>query len=129
MFNKVIPALLFCIASVVAVAQSAPNPSTAKKIDKPVVCDEVKKMITHLATVYDEAPVWHGAIGDGGSQYALLVNVKNDTWTFIQFDKQHACILGVGAKSTFMMPESMDLSNSKMMIQWQQKQTTTGIWT
>ncbi len=128
MFNKIIAVLLLCITSVV-VAQSAPDPSTARKIDIPVICDEVKKMIIHLATVYDETPVWYGAIAAGGSRHALLVNVKNDTWTFIQFNKQHACILGVGTKSTFMMPESIDLSNSKIMIQWQQKQTTIGTWT
>ncbi len=64
-------------------------------VEKPVICEDVKVLLPALVgNDYKEVPIWSGK--DETSRYALLANEKTGSWTFIQYNKQIACILGVG---------------------------------
>lgn len=67
-------------------------------VEKPVVCEKLHIVIESLQNSnYKEVPIWSGI--DEKSKYALFANEKTKTWTFIQFNQNIACILGVGEKS------------------------------
>jgi hypothetical protein len=71
--------------------------STAFKLDKTTVCDNTKKLIDEIIAEYKEIPAWTGYEEKSG--YVLLINPETDTWTFIQYMKNTACVLGVGEGS------------------------------
>jgi hypothetical protein len=90
--------LAFVIA--IALAQSAyvDTASTAFELKKPVMCDKTKKIFAELINgEYQELPAWSGE--DEKTRFVLLINQETSTWSIIQFDKETACILGVGEKS------------------------------
>lgn len=68
--------------------------STSLKLDKPVLCDETKKVFHYLITEHKEQPIW-GGIGEE-TRFILLVNKENTTWSIIQFSNETACMLGSG---------------------------------
>ena len=75
---------------ILALAQQGPV-----KVDKEVLCDETAVVLKWaLDNDFKEQPFWMGV--DRTSRYSLLVNEKTGTWTFIQFNKDVACILGTG---------------------------------
>lgn len=79
----------------IAVAQSTIGPITT---NKPVVCETTSLVLDYLANgEYKELPVWAGK--DEKTSFGLLVNQATGTWTLIEFNKDHACLLGSGINS------------------------------
>lgn len=67
-------------------------------VEKPVICDIPKTVIETLTGKdYQEQPFWTGS--DQLSQFVILVNDKNKSWTIVQFNKDIACVLGTGENS------------------------------
>jgi len=87
-------AFLFCLASSIANAQSFQS-------NKPVVCDNVQKVIKALGENYEEKPIWM-ASGEN-TKFSLFVNQSTGSWTIIQFTSEVACILGVGNDSKLVL--------------------------
>jgi len=98
MFKKSIVAFLFCLTSTIANAQ---NEGSAYSSQKPVLCDNTKKVLSALMEKWGEIPVWTAKDGQDDSRYLLLVNSKTRTWTLLQFTPETACILGLGEESNF----------------------------
>jgi hypothetical protein len=96
MFKKSIVAFLFCLTSTIANAQ---NEGSAYSSQKPVLCDNTKKVLKTLMEKYGEVPVWTAKDASDDSRYLLLVNSKTTSWTLIQFTPEHACIIGLGEQS------------------------------
>lgn len=74
-------------------------------VEKTVVCDTTKTVIETLTgKEYQEYPFWIGA--DKNSRYVMLVNEKTSTWSFVQLNKDVACILSTGEhfKQVFSKP-------------------------
>lgn len=71
-------------------------------VQKPLQCGNTKTVFEGLTDGdYKEKPIWWGTdFGTPITRYSLFVNEKNKTWTLIQFDKNIACVLGVGEAST-----------------------------
>lgn len=64
-------------------------------VEKPVVCSPTKEVVSFIMSEdYKEIPVWIGE--DEDSKYSIFANEKTGTWTFIQFNKKIACVLGAG---------------------------------
>jgi hypothetical protein len=97
MFKKSIVAFLFCLTSTIANAQN----ESAYSSQKPVLCDNAKKVLSALMEKWGEIPVWTAKDGQDDSRYLLLVNSKTRTWTLLQFTPETACILGLGEESNF----------------------------
>lgn len=71
-------------------------------LSKQVVCGETSTVLQSLTSgEYQEKPNWIGRADNDDSKYALFVNKKTKSWTFIQFNDKMACILGsgIGSKS------------------------------
>jgi len=89
------------IVILVAVLLTTAAISESTQAKKNVLCDDTKTMYNELVNgEYAERPVWGGK--DEKSNYGLLINEETGTWTFIQFDKEIACILGVGESSRIL---------------------------
>jgi hypothetical protein len=85
--------LIICLLPILSFAEQT--------IDKPVVCDKTEKILsTLMGNKYQETPLWAGI--DENSKYGLLTNRETGTWTFIQFNKEIACVLGVGESSRIL---------------------------
>jgi hypothetical protein len=87
---KFIVALLLVTLGTIAVAQF--------RIEKSVVCDSTDAVVAQLTSErYSEQTAWLGSSKDG-TYYALFTNPETGSWTFIQFNDELACVLGVGSK-------------------------------
>jgi hypothetical protein len=95
-----IVAFLFCLISPIVNAQ-------AFQSRKPVICDDIKKVIESLNQNFEEKPVWLAKDQSDDTRYSLFVNQKTGSWTLIQFTSTVACILGVGEDSKFMFGDSI----------------------
>lgn len=85
--------LLICalLTPMLAVA----SPAT---VNKPIVCDNVNTVMNALIDGESkEVPVWSGT--SKNSTFGLLINQQTGTWTLVEFDKNIACVLGIGEKS------------------------------
>jgi hypothetical protein len=80
---------LFCLTSSIANAE-------AFQTNKPVICDSFGEVISFLTNEYKEKLTWMGKDLNSDTGYALLINEEKETWTFIQYNKETACVLGVG---------------------------------
>ena len=71
-------------------------------VQKPLTCAPTSEVVsTLIGSDYKERPIWWGIEpGATTSRYSLFVNDETKTWTLIQFDKDIACVLGVGEAST-----------------------------
>lgn len=87
-------AFLFCFISSIANAQSFQS-------NKPVICDNVQKVIKSLGESYEEKPIWAGS-GES-TRFSLFINQTTGSWTIIQFTSEFACILGVGHDSKILI--------------------------
>ena len=90
--QKTLAAFLFCLIPSVVNAQ-------AFEYMHPSVCDKVEKVLDTIAKEFGEKPQWSGLDIQDGSGYVLLENIKTRNWTLIKFNKEYACILGVGTDS------------------------------
>lgn len=74
--------------------------SDFRVLNKDVVCAPLTKVLEVLLdSRVAELPVWRGNEEDNKSEFVLLINEKNDTWTMIQYYKDYACVLGIGKRS------------------------------
>ena len=96
--RKLIMAFLFCLHSV-ANAQ-------AFQYQHPSLCDKLETVLESITQKFGERPVWTGQDVGDGSKFMLFENTKQNTWTLIKYNRQVACVLGVGAdaKSMFGTP-------------------------
>jgi hypothetical protein len=88
-------AALFCLTSSIVHAQ-------AFEARKPILCDNIKTLITGLTENYNEKPVWTARNPVDDTRFALFVNNKEGTWTLLQMTQEIACIIGVGQESSFI---------------------------
>ena len=66
-------------------------------IKKEVQCDKTDVLIPILkGKDFEEVPVWFGKGDAKAPNYSLFVNAETKSWTFIQFNKEFACVLGSG---------------------------------
>lgn len=72
---------------------------SAIQVDKTLLCASTKDVFQSLATDWNEKPIWGSNLKD--SKVILTVNKKTGSWTIIQFNKNLACILEVGADHFF----------------------------
>lgn len=93
-------ALLLGLYSIVANAQ-------AFQTNKPVICDESKKIIAALNENWREKLVWTASDGKDQSRYGLFVNEKTGSWTILQLTPEVACIIGVGDKSQMVLDKGI----------------------
>ena len=93
--RTVIMAFLFCLISPIVNAQ----PFEARK---PVLCDNVQKLIKGLTEDYKEKPIWTARNPVDDTRFALFVNSKEGTWTLLQMTTEIACIIGVGQESKLL---------------------------
>lgn len=82
------------------------------KVDKEVICDETKLVISTLLK-YKEIPVWVGK--DETSRYALLANEQTGSWTLVQFNDTIACVIGAGEGHRPLKSEPKSSVNSKIL--------------
>ncbi len=96
--RKLAMAFLFCLTSTIANAQDE-----ISLVNKPVYCSSLKLVIeTVTSPEYREEPVWSGR--DEKSKYIMTANRKTGTWTFIQYNDNIACVIGVGDKGKMFIP-------------------------
>ena len=78
------------------------------KVDKTVVCDSAKEMISHFETKYAERPLWVGAYAEDKNA-AVLVNMETQTWSMIVFRMKDdiACLVESGKGFKFKMPDML----------------------
>ena len=65
-----------------------------KELQKPVLCDTLENVVSAVAKQFGEKPMWAGK--DKATQYVITFNEKTKSWSFVQFDKDMACVLGTG---------------------------------
>jgi hypothetical protein len=75
--------------------------------EKPIICDQTKKIIESLTTNFYEKPIWTAMDAQDGTRYSLFVNSKTGAWTLLQMTPEYACILGVGEESTLLAGETI----------------------
>ena len=84
-------AFLFCLHSV-ANAQ-------AFQYMHPSLCDRLELVLESITQKFLEKPQWIGQDVQDGSGFMLFENSKDGAWTFIKYNKEFACVLGVGTNS------------------------------
>jgi|LakMenE01Jun11ns_1017448.scaffolds.fasta_scaffold9925625_2 hypothetical protein len=90
--RQTLVAFLFCLIHSVANAQ-------AFQYMHPSLCDRLETVLDSLITKYGEKLQWSGKDLQDESGYMMFENPKGKTWTLIKFNKEYACILGVGGES------------------------------
>ena len=90
--RKTIMVFLFCLIHSVANAQ-------AFQYMHPSLCDRLETVLDSIINKYSEKLQWSGKDLQDGSGYMMFENLKDKTWTLIKFNKEYACILGVGGES------------------------------
>ena len=60
-------------------------------------CGDAKEVIKYLHDTYKERMVWVGKT-DQGTNYAIMGNSEEKTWTMIHFNDKVACIVQIGGE-------------------------------
>lgn len=76
-------------------AQSQTGSTETFQMMKPVTCTDLTVLLTYLKSEFKEVITWAGKDDQNG--FVLLENIKNKTWTLVEFSANTACILGVGS--------------------------------
>lgn len=102
---KISIAFLYCLVSTIASAQAG---SEFRPVSKTVICGPVDSILATLQDKdVDERPYWVGKDISENSDFAVFVNEKTGEFTILQFNRDVACIIGMGIKSqTFNLPKS-----------------------
>lgn len=98
--RKLTLAFLFCLISSIANAETI-------QLQKTLICDRTEIVFEKLAVEFQESPLWSGADMNDSSRYVLTINNKTGAWTLVQYDKNIACILGVGANSKVVLGKTI----------------------
>ena len=93
--RTLVMAFLFCLTSSIANAQGF-------EARKPVLCDNVQRILKGLTEDYNEKAVWTARNPADDTRFALFVNPKDGSWTLLQMTSEIACIIGVGQESKFL---------------------------
>jgi hypothetical protein len=75
---------------------------SAYQATKPVMCDSLENVTKTMKEKYGEDAAWFGDDIENNSKYVMLTNFNTKTWTFVQFTRDWACVLGVGTGSSQM---------------------------
>jgi hypothetical protein len=81
-------AFLFCLHSVAN--------AEVFQLKKVMICDKSEIVFEKLASEFKETPAWAGKDVQDSSGYVVTVNQETGAWTLLQYDKDIACVLGVG---------------------------------
>lgn len=74
-------------------------------INKPVVCDKIEVVIEWLKDKErNQKPFWIGQSTSDEIFYSVVLNEKTGSWTIIEFNRNHACVLGLGEKNQLTLP-------------------------
>lgn len=98
--KKLIVAFLFCLTSLIANAEGF-------VLNKPVICVDLQSLLKSLTETHIELPIMLGKDSSDSSKYSLFINQKTGTWTFIQFDDDVACIIGVGTSAVLKLGQKL----------------------
>ena len=98
--RTIVLAFLFCLTHSVANAQ-------AFQYMHPSYCDKLEVVLESIVKKYNEKLRWSGQDIQDGSGYMLFENPKDGTWTVIKYNKEFACILGVGNESKFVLGQEV----------------------
>ena len=93
-------AFLFCLIPSVVNAQ-------AFQYQHPSLCDKLETVLESIIKKYNEKLQWTGQDIQDGSGFILFENPKDGTWTIIKYNKEYACILGVGNQSKFILGQKI----------------------
>jgi hypothetical protein len=66
------------------------------QLKKVMICDKSEIIFEKLASEFEEIPIWGGKDVQDSSSYVVTVNQETGAWTLVQYDKDIACVLGVG---------------------------------
>ena len=91
-------AFLLCLASSVANAETF-------RYMHPAVCDKLDVVVANIVNEWNEKMTWSGQDIQDGSGWMLFENPKEKTWTFIKYNKEVACVIGVGTNSAIKFGE------------------------
>lgn len=98
--RTLVMAFLFCLTSSIANAQ-------AFQYMHPTLCDKLEVVLESITKQFNEKPNWAGQDIQDGSGFILFENAKDGTWTLIKYNKQFACVLGVGTDSKTIAGEAV----------------------
>ncbi len=98
--RKLAMAFLFCLTSSIANAQ-------AFQYMHPTLCDKLETVLESITQKFGEKPTWAGQDIQDGSGFMLFENAKENSWTLIKYNKQFACVLGVGTDSKTIAGEAV----------------------
>lgn len=76
---------------------------------KQVICSDLPTIVKALKEHYNEVPVTIGRTQDRSTTSILFVNRRTGTWSFVQYDRQIACLLASGE-------EYIEISNPKDLL-------------
>lgn len=86
----------FLLFTTLFFAGSTTTSATSYQANKPVMCDSLENITKTMKDQYGEDPIWVGNDLENNGKYVMLSNFQTKTWTFVQFTKDWACVLGVG---------------------------------
>lgn len=79
---------------------STTTAGTAYQANKPIMCDSMENITKTMKEQYGEEPIWVGQDLENNGNYVMLSNFQTKTWTFVQFTREWACVLGIGTGSS-----------------------------
>lgn len=68
-----------------------------------IVCDETAIVFEIMDKKYEEKPIMISKDAKTDSQLAIMANLKKDTWTLVQFNNEHACVIAAGVNIKLML--------------------------
>lgn len=89
--NTVMKKLIVLLVTVIS------GSALAFSTHKPIECFSTADAVKLLGEEFGEKPAFTGVNNiTGKSIITLFINAQTGTWTLIEYDKEHACILGAG---------------------------------
>lgn len=85
----------------IILACAAAAVSAQQRLNKEVLCQETRQVVTILAEEHGERPVWIGKTDSDRDNYMMMVNVKTQSWSLLQLNKEVACLIGSGTGFDF----------------------------
>lgn len=85
-----------CFVSTLAVAEPFQS-------QKPIVCATTEEVFHAMQERYEEKPIMLSKDLKSNTQYMILINIKKDSWTLVQFNNETACIIATGNQIKLML--------------------------
>ena len=99
--------LLLLCAMAVPLAASAESTTLKKE----VVCNTAEHIYSAIGKA-GEQPIWVGDLEK--TSIIVTVNIETQDWTVIQTNGEIACVLDIGKKFKFRLPEPVDIESGPM---------------